>query len=70
MTFVNAQSHQKSGRWIVGNAQEHTKGTKTRQNPALAILLYVDWIPQVNDPPPALPLASYIVDHKSVINLK
>lgn len=61
MTFVNAQSHQKSGLWIVGNAQEHTKGTKTRQNPALAILLYVDWVPQVNDPPPALPLASYIL---------
>ena len=68
MTFVNAQSYQKSGRRIVGNAQEHMKGTRTRQIPALATLLYVDWVPQVNGPPPAL--LSYIVDHKSAISVK
>lgn len=68
MTFVNAQSHQKAGRKIVGSAQEHMEGTRTRQIPALATLLYVDWVPQVNGPPPALP--SYIVDHKSAISVK
>lgn len=68
MTFVNAQSHQRAGRKIVGSAQEHMEGTRTRQIPALATLLYVGWIPQVNGPPPALP--SYIVDRKSAISVK
>lgn len=44
------------------------EGTRTRQIPALATLLYVGWIPQVNGPPPALP--SYIVDRKSAISVK
>ena len=42
MTFVNAQNAQERGRGIVGNAQEHMEGTRTRQIPALATLLYVD----------------------------
>ena len=45
MTFVNAQSHQRAGQKIVGSAQEHMEGTRTRQIPALATLLYVDWLP-------------------------
>ena len=68
MTFVNTQISKKIKHRIVGNVQEYVKGTRTRQIPALATLLYVDWIPQVNGPPPALP--SYIVDHKSAISVK
>ena len=63
MTIVNAQSHQRAGRKIVGSAQEHMEGTRTRKIPALATLLYVGWIPQDNGSPPALP--SIVVDrHK------
>lgn len=40
------------------------KGTKAIRIPALAILLYADWIPQVNGPPGAL--LSEVVDHKNV----
>ena len=43
------------------------KGAETIQIPALATLLYADWIPQANGPPPALP--STAVDHKSCANI-
>ena len=33
MTFVNAQNTQKAKRKMIGNAQEHMEGTRTREIP-------------------------------------
>ena len=43
----------------------HVRRAKAIRIPALATLLYVDWLPQVNGPPGAL--LSSVVDHESAI---
>ena len=43
--------------------QGHVRRAETIRIPALATLLYVDWLPQVNGPPGAL--LSSVVDHES-----
>lgn len=45
--------------------QGHVRRAETIRIPALATLLYVDWLPQVNGPPGAL--LSSVVDHESAI---
>ncbi len=45
--------------------QGHVRRAETIRIPALAALLYVDWLPQVNGPPGAL--LSSVVDHESAI---
>ena len=45
--------------------QGHVRRAETIRISALATLLYVDWLPQVNGPPGAL--LSSVVDHESAI---
>ena len=45
--------------------QGHVRRAETIRIPALATLLYVDWLPQVNGPPGVL--LSSVVDHESAI---
>jgi hypothetical protein len=59
MTFVKRKYRVKSKIYVRG----HVRRAKTIRIPALATLLYVGWLPQVNGPPGAL--LSNIVDHMS-----
>ena len=61
MTFFKRKSQRNLIHQIVQGAEWHLRETKTIQIPALATLLYVDWLPQDNGSPPALP--STVVDH-------
>lgn len=61
MTFFKRKSQRNLTYQIVQDTEWHLRETKTIQIPALATLLYVDWVPQDNGSPPALP--SIVVDH-------
>ena len=61
MTFVKRQISCQKRIFVRG----HVRRAKTIRIPALATLLYVDWLPQVNGPPEAL--LSKVVDHMSAI---
>ena len=61
MTFFKRKSQRNLTYQIVQGTEWHLRETKTIQIPALATLLYVDWVPQDNGSPPALP--STVVDH-------
>jgi hypothetical protein len=62
MTFFKRKSQRNLACQIVQDAEWHLRETKTIQIPALATLLYVDWIPQDNGSPPAL--LSIVVDRR------
>ena len=62
MTFFKRKRQRNLARQIVRDAEWHLRETKTIQIPALATLLYVDWIPQDNGSPPAL--LSIVVDRR------
>lgn len=65
VTFVNTENMTKITCQIVSPKPKAFGKSQGYQIPALATPLYVDWLPQVNGPPPALP--PDFVDHKCAI---